>query len=64
VPHVIEMQSEGGAAGAVLSGHWPLYRYDPRLAVDGGHMVLAQKDVRDRWARYEQLTRKDDPHDA
>ena len=36
-PLVVEMQSEGGAAGArdlqkkaVLSGHWPLYRFDPR----------------------------------
>ena len=27
-------------------------------------LVLAQKDVRDRWARYEQLTRKDGSHDA
>ena len=86
---------------AVLSGHWPLYHYDPRLAVDGGQpfhldskppsipleeyiyaearyrmltqsnpaearelLVLAQQDVRDRWARYEQLTRKDGSHDA
>ncbi len=86
---------------AVLSGHWPLYHYDPRLAINGGQpfhldskppsipleeyiyaearyrmltqsdpaearrlLVLAQQDVRDRWARYEQLTRKDQSHDA
>jgi len=27
-------------------------------------LVLAQMDVRDRWARYEQLSRKDGSHDA
>jgi pyruvate-ferredoxin/flavodoxin oxidoreductase len=81
---------------AVLSGHWPLYRYDPRLAHNGGHpfqldskppsiqlqdyiyaesryrmltqsnpaeaqrlLALAESDIRERWARYEQLAGKD-----
>jgi pyruvate-ferredoxin/flavodoxin oxidoreductase len=87
--HGLEQQKK-----ATLSGHWPLYRFDPRLAVDGGQpfqldskppsipledymyaetryrmltqsdpaearrlLGLAQQDVRDRWQRYEQMTK-------
>jgi pyruvate-ferredoxin/flavodoxin oxidoreductase len=66
IEHGIDMStSMSHQADAVKSGFWPLWRYDPRLAVDGQHPMqldskaptLALKDFQAKEARFAMLAR-------
>ena len=73
IAHGIDMElGMGHQKEAVDSGYWPLYRYDPRLTLEGKHPFhldsrkpkLTFKDFAMKEARYAMLTRTDPEHAA